>query len=72
MRRINLCSMNHQQDPPLSDLTPEEQRMRAVQYRQMAASTSAADTRDTLIQLAEMYEALAVGAVRRPANFIRL
>jgi hypothetical protein len=42
-----------------SELTPEEQRMRAAQYRQLAATARTADTQDALLRLAQQYEQMA-------------
>ena len=43
------------------ELTPEERRMRAMQYRQLAAGIVSGDVRNTLLQLAVRHESLARG-----------
>ena len=45
--------------PLPSELTPEEARMRAVQYRLMAATATTQDAREALERLAARYERLA-------------
>ncbi len=42
-----------------SELTPEEQQMRAAQYRLLAATARTADTQSALLRFAQQYEALA-------------
>jgi hypothetical protein len=64
---VDLCFINDrhvgimQPHPHPSELTCQEQRMRAVQYRQMAATASTTTIRDALIRLAEGYERIAKG-----------
>jgi len=43
-----------------SALTADQLRERAAEFRQMAASATTAQVRDSLIRVAERYEALAV------------
>ena len=50
--------------PLPSELTPEEARVRAVQYRQMADAARTADIRAALLRLAERYERLAPESLR--------
>jgi hypothetical protein len=45
--------------PPLSSLTAEQLRERAQEYRAMAAHATTAQIGDSLIRLAERFEALA-------------
>ncbi len=45
--------------PLPSELTPEEQRMRAAQYRMLAATARTAETQGALLRLAQQYEELA-------------
>ena len=47
--------------PLPSELSSEEQRMRAAQYRLLAATARTADTQDALLRLAREYEELAAG-----------
>lgn len=44
-----------------TELTPQERRMRAMQYRQLAAGIVSDDVRNTLLQLAVRHESLARG-----------
>ena len=44
---------------PDSELTPEERRMRATQYRQLAAGIVSGDIRNLLLRLATRHESLA-------------
>lgn len=49
-------------DPPppaKSECSPEEARMRAIQYRMMAASAAARAVQAVLLRLAQRYEELA-------------
>jgi len=43
------------------ELSPAERRMRAAQYRQLAAGIASVDVRNTLLQLAMRHESLAAG-----------
>jgi hypothetical protein len=43
----------------VSELTPEERRMCAVQYRQLAGGIVSLDVRNRLLQLAALHETLA-------------
>jgi hypothetical protein len=49
----------YERRPLPSELTPEEQRLRAAQFRQMAAAARTADTQGALLRLALKYEELA-------------
>jgi hypothetical protein len=55
----------HPADPdhpcPVAELSPAERRMRAAQYRQLAAGIVSVDVRNTLLQLAVRHESLAAG-----------
>jgi hypothetical protein len=46
--------------PPLSKLTAQQLRTRAMEYRAQAGTASTATIRDALIRLAEGFETLAV------------
>ena len=46
--------------PPLSALAADELHARAQQYRQMAATTRTVVTHDSLLRLADKYDALAL------------
>jgi hypothetical protein len=54
MKMRDIWALQRRQLP--SECSPEEARMRAAQYRQMAATASRADVRDALLRLASRYE----------------
>jgi hypothetical protein len=45
--------------PPISKLTAQQLRTRALEYRAMAGTASTVEIRDALIRLAEGFETLA-------------
>jgi len=51
--------------PPLNDLTADQLRERAREYREMARTATSAATGDGLIRLAEQFEALARTKLQR-------